>query len=90
MKTIIAVTKGLPGNYIRTIQIARAMLQKSDSEDYLRFTYPSYRTACMCISPTGRGVVVAGIHSQNEYLKQDTRLITNILPLYKSILIFSL
>jgi len=90
MKTIIANTKGLSKNYNRTASIVRAKVSKPVSKDYVRFTYPSQGTACNCIAPTGRGVVVTQIHSQNEKLKQDTTLKINALPLRKSILIFSL
>jgi len=78
---LIAATKGLSKNYNRILQIARAMLLKSDSKDYIRFTYPSSRTKRMCVLSTGRGVVPSVIHSQNEYLKQDTKQIINVLPL---------
>ena len=83
MKTIIANTKGLSKNYIRTASIARANAQKPHSRDCFRFTYPSLGTACNCIAPTGRGVVVTQIHSQNENIKQDTSMKINALPLYK-------
>ncbi len=83
MKTIIANTKGLSKNYIRTIQIALANALKPPGKDYVRFTYPSQGTACNFIPPTGRGVVVTQIHSQNENIKQDTSMKINALPLRK-------